>query len=102
MSTRRAMIQLQRGYSHTTHWCLPHQEVTVVLKMLGSSVRAGVEQAGDRARLGIKDFDPIRLPQVAAGTGPGQIVQVRGAAAGAGHDMLDMKGRALQRLMHAA
>src|SRR5262249_11333180 len=64
--------------------------------------RSGVKERDDCAGVGVRGFNPIRLPQVTAGTGPGKVEYVRGAASRAWEDVLDMEGGSLERLVHEA
>src|SRR6266508_5288379 len=70
--------------------------------MLGPTVAAGMEQGDTDQGVRIRHENPIGFAQVAARTGPGQVVQLCKAALRSGKDVFDVKGGALKCLVHPA
>src|SRR5437867_11740100 len=60
-----------------------------------------MEKRDDGPRVGVAHFDSVRFPQVAAWTGPSQVIQRGRPAAGTWYDVLDVERAALERLVHA-
>ena len=65
-------------------------------------MQARIEERQKHAGLRIGRLNAIGLAQVAPRARPRQILQGRTSATGAWHDVLEVKGGALQRLVHAA
>jgi len=76
--------------------------VSCPLKVISPPIDTRIEQRNELAGLGIVGFDPVRLTQIAAGARPRQVFRARSSAARPWHDVLDVKRRPLQRLVHPA
>src|SRR5260370_18410925 len=70
--------------------------------MLRPVLQTRMEQRHRRAGVGVDDRLALRLFEIATWTGPGEVVQIVRAAINTRPNMFDVKGRALERLVHAA
>src|SRR4051812_2242371 len=70
-------------------------------EVLQPRVGARIEQGHTLAGLRIECGSTVRFCEVAAGTGPGEVIRLIRAAAGSGQDVFDVKGGPLKRLVHA-
>lgn len=70
--------------------------------VVSPSVHSWIEETDRAPCCGVLDQHPIRFLQVAPRTRPRQVAKHPPATAGAGHHVLEVKSRALKRLMHPA
>src|SRR5262249_47410209 len=95
------MVQIQRYYGRPADRRLPYHEVVLESKMVRPLIGPRVEEGYPGSGVRICHLCPIRPPQVAAGTGPGEVRQLRRTILRTGDDVLDVEGRPLKRQVHA-
>ena len=96
------MVEVECFDGRPTDGRMPDDVVSFPAEVSGPVVSSRVEQRNGMTALGIGGHDPIRLPEIAPRTAPGEVPEIRGSPSRDGHNVLQVEGGALKVLVHAA
>lgn len=95
------MIEIEKLNGRPSYRADSNDPMVLQQEMFGPFVLPWVKYGDDVPAPGIFGIGPIAFAEIASWTGQGEIGFVVGAAPGFRNDMLDMKGRTLQVLVHS-
>jgi hypothetical protein len=85
------MIQSKCGNGSLTNWCLANDAIPVPTKMDLPAIYTRMKQSNLETGIRVDDFDAVGLAQIAARTGPRQVVELCKPTARSWNDMLDVQ-----------